>query len=133
LFVSGLLHVIISQSYSFESNKAFKEAVENLGADLETSERQQFLDAYKCISLDQTLQTIKDLEENDGTNRRNKKALGPAIRIIEQFMAGVSIAIQQNPEISSLVVGAVRFVVDVSIRIQCLRSLAPNLLVTLTV
>jgi hypothetical protein len=66
------------------------------------------------------------LEENDGTNRRNQKELGPAIRIIEQFMAGVSITIQQSPEISSLVVGAVRFAIDVSTRVEFLRSATPG-------
>jgi hypothetical protein len=95
-------------------------AVEKLAADIDQSEREQFLTAHRTISLDQTIQTVQKLEERDGTNSRNAKALGPAIRIIEQFMAGVSIAIQQSPEISSLAVGAVRFLIDASIRAEWL-------------
>jgi hypothetical protein len=33
--------------------------------------------------------------------------------MVEQFMRGVAIGIQSNPEISSVVVGAIRIVIDV--------------------
>ena len=46
-------------------------------------------------------------------SRRCAEAVARFLRVIDQLMGGVAIAIQSNPDISALVVGAVRVVIDV--------------------
>lgn len=98
-------------------NPAFEVALKELSKDLEPAERRAFFDAYQHITPEQTLMTIKNLDEQDSETiaRRGSRSLEPTIRILNQFMAGVSIGIQQSPEISSLVVGGVRLIIDVSL------------------
>jgi hypothetical protein len=103
-----------------DPNRTFQLALVKAAKDLEPSERTAFLQAFDSISLEQTIQTankLKTLEEQDARlrARRVSRPLEPAIRVLEQFMASIAIGIQQSPEISSLVVGGVRLLIDVSI------------------
>jgi ankyrin repeat domain-containing protein 50 len=85
---------------------------------LTPAELESFRIAQQNISVDELLSKVKRLDDaynQTSTSRRYARPLTEVFQIISQFMSGVAIGIQASPEISSLVVGGVRIVIDVSI------------------
>jgi hypothetical protein len=75
-----------------------------------------FEKAYQSISIEDLFTKVSEFDSahnGKATCRRCAEPVTRFLRIIEQFMQGVAIGIQSYPEISSLVVGAVRIVIDV--------------------
>ena len=56
----------------------------------------------------------RDWNHKSGS-RKCAEQVEKSLRILSQFLRSIAIAIQSNPEISSLIVGGVRFILDVII------------------
>lgn len=56
-----------------------------------------------------------DVYNQSSTSRRCARTLTRVFQVMNQFMSGVAIGIQASPEISSLVIGGVRLVIDVRV------------------
>lgn len=83
---------------------------------LDPLERTAFNAAYRDILPETLLSTVRRFDDEHKKEARFRQCAGSISRVLhvmEQFMNGVAIGIQSNPEISSLVVGAVRIVIDV--------------------
>ncbi|KAH7389091.1 hypothetical protein BKA64DRAFT_711194 [Cadophora sp. MPI-SDFR-AT-0126] len=95
-------------------NQAYRDAINKVVEKLDESEKEAFRQAYQQISPERTLDTIRRLDSSDEASRTRSgaKALEPAMKIIETSMRSVAISIQHSPEISSLVVGGVRLIID---------------------
>jgi hypothetical protein len=101
---------------SVADNIAFDDALQQHLKKLDPAERDAFKAAYQMISPQDLLSKVKefdDMHSEKVTFRRCTEPISKFLGFLEQFMQGVSIGIQSNPEISSLVVGAVRIVIDV--------------------
>jgi len=68
-------------------------------------------------SLIQQLQSLDDVHKGESLFRKYHEPIKTLFKAIDSFMGGITIGIQQSPDISSLVIGAVRSVFDVSIHI----------------
>lgn len=99
-------------------NKAFAEALEKYLTELPPDEKQCFLDAHQSIEPDGLLQQLRSFDEADKQSVGRKLA-GSAekfLRVLDQLLRGVAIGIQANPEISSLVVGGARLILDMALK-----------------
>jgi hypothetical protein len=102
--------------YSVADNAALEVALQRHLEKLDQAERVAFEKASQDISVEELLANVKEFDNaynRKATCRRCTEPVGRFLRIIEQFMNGVAIGIQSYPEISSIVVGAVRLVIDV--------------------
>lgn len=101
------------------SQSTFENALqERLQKILNPTELESFKIAQQNISADELLSKVKSLDNaynQTSTSRRYAGPLTEVFQIINQFMRGVAIGIQASPEISSLIVGGVRIVIDVSV------------------
>jgi hypothetical protein len=62
---------------------------------------------------------VKDFDEEHNKKsffRKRFEPMGRSPKILDQFMQGVAIGIQSQPDISSIVVGAVRIVIDLAVK-----------------
>ncbi|KAH7319047.1 hypothetical protein BKA65DRAFT_556477 [Rhexocercosporidium sp. MPI-PUGE-AT-0058] len=107
-------NTLASLSKMPSSNQAFHDALEKMAKNLDSSAKEAFMKSYERLSPEKTLETILELDNLDAISgvRTSSKALGPAIGVLDTVMRSVSICIQQSPEISSLVVGGIRLVID---------------------
>jgi hypothetical protein len=100
------------------SQSVFEDALQQrLQKILNPAELESFKITQQKISADELLSKVKSLDDaynQTSTSRRYAGPLTEVFQIISQFMRGVAIGIQASPEISSLVVGGVRIVIDVS-------------------
>ncbi|KAL5315085.1 hypothetical protein ACEPPN_017736 [Leptodophora sp. 'Broadleaf-Isolate-01'] len=105
---------LASPSTKPPENQAFNDAIERITNQLDPTAKEAFKKSYERISPEKTLETIRELDNSDATSgvRTGSKALGPAIGVLDTVIRSVSISIQQSPEISSLVVGGIRLVID---------------------
>ncbi|KAI9860062.1 MAG: hypothetical protein M1813_006410, partial [Trichoglossum hirsutum] len=104
---------------SVTDNIAFDLAFQQHVNKLSQSESDAFLDAYRDITPETLLSKVNDFDDahhDKSMSRRCAEPVARFLRVINQLMGGVAIAIQSNPDISALVVGAVRVVIDVAIK-----------------
>ncbi|KAL2060018.1 hypothetical protein VTL71DRAFT_9840 [Oculimacula yallundae] len=96
------------------SNEAFKDAIKKITRQLSSSDRKAFEEGYELISPEKTFETIRELDRIDAVSnvRVGSKALEPAIEVLNTVMRSISISVQHSPEISSLVVGGIRLIID---------------------
>ena len=107
-------HLIL---HSLPNNEAFQAALKKHLDKLDPVEKDAFEAANRDTSQTELLAKVKRFDEDHSRHSSSRRCFGPLTKffqVLDQFMGGVAIAIQSNPEISSLVVGGVRFVIDVS-------------------
>jgi ankyrin repeat domain-containing protein 50 len=61
-------------------------------------------------------QSLDEQHRQSSSFRPQAERLSKFLEFLNRFMGGVSAAIQSNPEISSIVVGAVRIVIDIAVQ-----------------
>ena len=101
---------------SVTDNAAFSYALQRRLEKLDQAERHALEKAYQDISPEDLLSKVSQFDKahnEKSTCRRCAKPVARFLRVIEQFMQGVAIGLQCSPEISSLVVGAIRILIDV--------------------
>lgn len=89
---------------------------------LDPAERASFQNAHACISPEELLSKVQgfdDVYNRRSTSRHCAGTLTKVFQIMNQFMSGVAIGIQASPEISSLVVGGIRLIIDVRVLPHC--------------
>jgi hypothetical protein len=102
--------------FSVADNDAFDLALQRHLEKLDEAERVAFEKAYQNISIEDLFAKVSEFDNAHNGKAMCRRCAEPITRflkIIEQFMQGLAIGIQSYPEISSLVVGAVRIVIDV--------------------
>ena len=88
---------------------------------LDQADKDAFNAAYQNINPEDLFSKVKEFDRTYNEKAVSRRCAEPVtrfIRILEQFMQGVAIGIQSNPEISSLIVGAFRVIIDVGNLIQ---------------
>ena len=98
-------------------NPAFDAALEKHVAKLTTVEREAFQAASKNITPEELVFRTQEYDKKHSmvtSFRQCTSSVEKFLNFIERFMGGVAIGIQASPDISCLVVGAVRIVIDVS-------------------
>ena len=106
----------LSLWFSIVDNVALDRALQQHLEKLDQAERVAFENAYQNISIEDLFKRVSEFDDAHNGKAMCRRCAEPAtrfLRIVEQFMKGVAIGIQSYPEISSLVVGAVRIVIDV--------------------
>ena len=99
-------------------NQAFDRAFEQLLEELDVKERNAFQKAHHQVDAQSLLERVKKLDEEDKTTGP-RRFLGPVeklLGILNQLMQGVAIGIQASPDISSLVVGGFKLILDVALK-----------------
>ncbi|KAJ4322889.1 hypothetical protein N0V94_002151 [Neodidymelliopsis sp. IMI 364377] len=83
------------------------------------SEKAAFEQASKTIDERTVISSVKsydDAHKNDSSFRPRAERLSKFLNLLNRFMGGVAIGIQASPEISALVVGSVRVVIDLALK-----------------
>lgn len=99
------------------NNKPFEVALKAHIDKLDPIERAAFQNAYQNITPDALFTQIASFDDEHKSSSLARKTAEPLslfFKVLDQFMNSVSIAIQANPDISSLVVGGFRLILDVS-------------------
>lgn len=100
-------------------NWALKTAIERHIQQLPEAEKDAFRKAGTAITEDNLLSRVEDWDEahkRESSFRPRAPALSKFLTFLERFMGGVAIGAQSNPDISSIVVGAVRVVIDLAVQ-----------------
>jgi ankyrin repeat domain-containing protein 50 len=82
------------------------------------AEKEAFREASKTMDEDNLLSMAQSCDESHQQSsafRPQAERLSKFLELLNRFMDGVAIGIQSNPEISSIVVGAVRVVINVAV------------------
>lgn len=105
----------VGESRHYALDKAIQKHLERLPE----KERDLFRQASKSIDAENILTKVKQYDHfHRNTSRFRPKAdnITHFLSLLNRFMAGVAIGIQASPDISSLVVGGVRVIIDVMVR-----------------
>ena len=103
-------HLSVTDNFAFDL--ALQQHLKKIGQ----SESNAFMNAYRSITPESLLSKVSEFDNahnEKSISRRCAEPVARFLRVIDQLMGGVAIAIQSNPEISALVVGAIRIVIDV--------------------
>jgi hypothetical protein len=101
---------------SVANNAALGLALQQHLDKLDQAERVAFEKAYQNISIEGLFTKVREFDSahnEKATCRRCTEPVTKFLRATEQFVQGIAIGIQSYPEVSSLVVGAVRVMIDV--------------------
>lgn len=99
-------------------NTAFANALEQHLAKLSPVESAAFRTSHQSLTAENILLKVKEYDQayNRGSaSRKCADKVDKSLKILNLFLASVAIAIQSNPDISSLIVGGLRLIVDVII------------------
>jgi ankyrin repeat domain-containing protein 50 len=99
-------------------NIALRVAIERHLNDIPDTEKRAFHDASQHLTDVSILDAVKRYDEQHKSQshfRPRASSIGRFLDVLNRFMAGVTIGIQADPAISSIVVGAVRVVIDLAI------------------
>lgn len=99
-------------------NTAFANALQQHLAKLSPVESTAFRTSHQTLTAEHVLLKVQDYDQayNRGSaSRKWADKVDKSLRILNQFLTSVAIAIQSNPDISSLIVGGLRLIVDVII------------------
>ena len=88
--------------------------------------------AYKDLTPDGLLASVKQVDKRHKLGSRFPSVLAKSFEILEELMRSVSIAIQSNPEISSLVIGGARLVLDVALKFTTFFGKLANMIIQLS-
>jgi hypothetical protein len=99
-------------------NCALKLAIEKHLDALPEAEKEVFREASKKMTEDNLILDIKACDarhEHQSRFRPQAETLSKFLSLLDRFMAGIAIGVQANPDISSIIVGAVRVVIDLAV------------------
>ncbi|MCJ1348209.1 hypothetical protein MMC31_006440, partial [Peltigera leucophlebia] len=99
-------------------NAAFAEALQQHLLKLSPIESATFRASHQSLTPENILLKVKafDQAHNRGSaSRKCAEKVDKSLRILNQFLASIAIAVQSNPEVSSLIVGGLRFIVDLAV------------------
>ena len=99
-------------------NPALKLAIQEFLQKTPEAEKDAFREASKIIDEENLLARARACDEThqqSSSFRPQAEQLSKFLTFLNRFMGGLAIGIQASPEISSLVVGAVRIVIDLAI------------------
>src|SRR2546423_7987968 len=99
-------------------NGALQLAIERHLNGLPEADKENFRQASKQIANESLLSQVKAYDEDHKQMshfRPHAEGLSQFLGVLDRFMAGVAIGIQANPDISSIVVGAMRIVIDLAL------------------
>jgi len=97
-------------------NFAFTDALQQHLAKLSPDENFAFRNSHQTLTAESILVKVRDYDRDWNHNSNSRKCaeqVEKSLRILNQFLRSIAIAIQSNPEISSLIVGGVRLILDV--------------------
>jgi predicted ATPase with chaperone activity len=97
------------------TNPAFLEAWRMHWMDLDESEKLEwsFRDVRSPLKVQKTIEDMDKLHQEHSISRKIAAKTLRFLQALETLMAGVSIGIQAYPDVSALVVGAIRVVINV--------------------
>jgi ankyrin repeat domain-containing protein 50 len=99
-------------------NRALELAIERHLDKIPDAEREVFREAAKMMDEKSLLSMARSCDERhqqDSAFRPQAERLSKFLELLNRFMDGVAIGVQSNPEISSIVVGAVRVVINIAV------------------
>lgn len=108
----------ISASITASENQPLELAIRRHLAQIPEAEKEAFRKASKSIDEGNLLLRARECDEAHKQNssfRPQAERLSKFLGLLNRFMGGIAIGIQAQPEISALVVGAVRIVIDLAI------------------
>lgn len=108
----------ISASITASENQPLELAIRRHLSQIPEAEKEVFRDASKSINEGKLLLRVREYDEAHKQNssfRPQAERLSKFFGLINRLMGGIAIGIQAQPEISALVVGAVRIVIDLAI------------------
>lgn len=82
-------------------------------------EREAFRNASNTLTDKNILDLVKTYDADHHGKSRHRpqaEALSRFLGLLDRFMGGITIAIQANPDVSAIVVGGVRLVIDLAIK-----------------
>lgn len=104
-------------TYSSSANPAFLAAIQKYIDKLPETEREAFRQANTAISPDVLLDRIRSLDTQHASTssfRPHAEKIAKFLSLLDHLLGGISIAIQANPDISSIAVGGVKLIVDIA-------------------
>jgi hypothetical protein len=105
-------------TYNSSANPAFLAAIQKHIDKLPQKERQAFRHANTAILPDVLLNRIRSLDTQHASTssfRPHAEKIAKFLSLLDRLLGGISIAIQANPDISSIAVGGVKLIVDIAI------------------
>ncbi|WYZ34302.1 hypothetical protein EsH8_I_000578 [Colletotrichum jinshuiense] len=98
-------------------NPAFDMAISSFFQEITEEERQAFISANSGITADDLYTHIAQVDKQDKHTMARKRldTISRFLRLLNQLVNGVSIGIQASPEISSLVVGGAKLIIDMAV------------------
>ena len=103
---------------SSSTNPAFLAAIQKHLDKLPEVERQAFVQANTAITPDSLLGRIGSLDKQHASTssfRPRAEQNAKFLSLLDRLLGGIAIAVQANPDISSIAVGGVKLIVDVAI------------------
>jgi ankyrin repeat domain-containing protein 50 len=107
-----------STTAAIAGNEALALAIQRHLDTITGAEKEAFREARKTINEDNLLLKARECDnahQQRSLFRPQAERLARFLKLLDRFMGGIAIGIQAYPEISSLVVGAVRIVIDLAI------------------
>ena len=108
----------MSASITASENQPLKLAIRRHLSQIPEAEKEAFRKASKSIDEGNLLLRVRKCDETHKQNslfRPQAERLSKFLGLLNRFMGGIATGIQAQPEISALVVGAVRIVIDLAI------------------
>ena len=99
-------------------NDALQLALERHLRDLPESDKRAFRDASKNMTDTNLLDKVRDYDRDHKSRshfRPRTDSITRFLGVLDRFIAGVALGIQANPDISSIIVGAMRVVITLAI------------------
>lgn len=100
------------------TNPAFLAATKKHLDKLSIVERQAFLQANATITPDSLLGKIRTLDKQHALTssyRPHAERIARFLSLLDRLLGGVAIAIQANPDISSIAVGGIKLITDIAV------------------
>jgi hypothetical protein len=99
------------------ANPAFLAAIQKHIDKLPGAEKQAFRQANATISPDSLLERIRTMDTqhvSKSSFRLHAEKISKFLSLLDRLLGGISVAIQANPDISSIAVGGVKLIVDIA-------------------
>ncbi|KAH0288001.1 hypothetical protein KCU62_g5460, partial [Aureobasidium sp. EXF-3399] len=99
------------------ANPAFLAAMEKHIDKLPEVEKEAFRQAHTNISLGSLLEKVRSLDKQHASVssfRPYAEKISKFLGVLDRLLGGISVAIQANPDISSIAVGGVKLIVDIA-------------------
>lgn len=108
-----------SSATATSRSAVLEEALVTFSKTIPDTEKAAFEQASKTIdewALISDVQTYDAAHKDNSCFRPHAERLTKFLSLLDRFMGGVAIGVQASPEVSSLVVGAVRIVIDLALK-----------------